>query len=57
MPLLYIFQFFVGTSNARMYKFGYENCSKSGDPKFDSCELIKTCHSGPVTDVIFPPWV
>ncbi|XP_053392776.1 cilia- and flagella-associated protein 52-like [Mercenaria mercenaria] len=48
-------QFFVGTENARMYKFGYECSNKSGAPMFDSCELIKSCHSSEVTDVIFPP--
>lgn len=48
-------QFFVGTANARMYKFGYESACKTGDMKFDSCELIKTCHSSCVNDIIFPP--
>lgn len=48
-------QFFVGTANARMYKFGYESACKGGTPKFDTCELVKTCHSSRVNDVIFPP--
>lgn len=48
-------QFFVGTENARIYKFGYECTSKSGPTRFDTCELIKSCHSSPVNDVIFPP--
>ncbi|KAL4240132.1 Cilia- and flagella-associated protein 52 [Mactra antiquata] len=48
-------QFFVGTKNARMYKFGYDCANKSGVPKFDTCELIKTCHSEKVNDILFPP--
>lgn len=48
-------QFFVGTANARMYKFSYECSNKSGTPQFDVCELIKTCHSSRVNDVVFPP--
>lgn len=48
-------QFFVGTANARMYKFGYESTNKSGVPMFDTCELTKTCHSSRVNDAIFPP--
>ncbi|KAH9519798.1 Cilia- and flagella-associated protein 52 [Bulinus truncatus] len=38
-------QFFVGTAHSQVYKFQYSNLT---------AELIKTCHSSPVTDVIFP---
>ena len=45
---LYFFQFYVGTTNGRMYSFLYED-------KFKDCKLIKTCHSEPVNDILFPP--
>uniref|UniRef100_A0A2C9JZG8 Cilia- and flagella-associated protein 52 n=1 Tax=Biomphalaria glabrata TaxID=6526 RepID=A0A2C9JZG8_BIOGL len=38
-------QFYVGTAHSQVYKFQYSNLT---------AELIKTCHSSPINDVIFP---
>ncbi|KAL5019283.1 hypothetical protein ScPMuIL_005005 [Solemya velum] len=38
-------QFFIGTENSQMYCFNFAEFT---------CSMIKTCHSEPVNDVVFP---
>ncbi|OWF46478.1 WD repeat-containing protein 16 [Mizuhopecten yessoensis] len=41
----FAFQFYVGMSNSQIYRFTYTDFA---------CELVKSSHHGPVTDIVFP---
>lgn len=49
-------QFYVGTANSQIYRLNFAefNCDKGKDNVNQGAELIKTCHSHEITDVVFP---